>query len=248
MLDELMGVVTRALPRLFGAPPTVPTREVNMAELEATARRCAECMALDDVRVLADRTLGEGVRYTDTWPPMILFGATAVGRMGAAEHAFHVARGIELGTRRLAGLLAWDWRAVQTLLETVTCLDGHRPPEGVTPRQEMDQRVDQLTALLDRRMQRALQDRLADLRRALPRLDIGGAMAAWDESANRVGLLLAGSIAPAVAVLRRGAVDVPGTPPAERLAVHAPVRALARWLVDDEYYEVRARLGLAPAH
>lgn len=246
MLDELLGVVARALPRLFGAPPTVPTREVNTAELEVTAKRCAQCMGIDDVRVLTDRTLGDAVRATDNWPPMLVFGAGAVERLGAAEHAFQVARGIELGTRRLAGILSWEWRSIQTLLETVACLDGHRPPESVVAREEMDQRVEQLQALLDRRMQRALDERVGELRRVLPGLDLNAALAAWDESANRVGLLLSGSIAPAVSVLRRGVVEPAGLGALERLTGQASVRALARWLVDDEYYAVRADLGLAP--
>ena len=246
MLDDLLGVVARALPRLFGPPPTMPTREVSTSELETTARRCAQCMGIDDVRVLTDRTLGEAVRYTDTWPPMLIFGAGAVERQGAAEHAFHLARGIELGTRRLAGVLSWEWRALQTLVETVVCLDGHRPSAQLVLPEEMDQRVEQLQAMLDKRMQRALDDRLSELRRALPGLDLGRALAAWEESANRIGLLLAGNIAPAVAVLQRGTPDAAGATPAERLASHSGIRALARWLVDDDYYAIRAQLGLSP--
>ncbi len=247
MLDELLVVVARALPRLFGAPPTVPTREVNTAELEATARRCGHCLGVDDVRVLTDRTLGDAVRYTDTWPPMLVFGAGAVDRFGAAEHAFLVARGIELGTRRLAGIVAWEWRAVRSLLETLVCLDGWRPAEGTGPGEdEIEQRLEQVAGLLDPRMQRALEARLPDLRRMLPGLDVGAALTAIEETADRVGLLCAGSIAPAVAVLRRLGTEPPGGTPAERLAGVPRIRALARWLVDDELYALRAELGLAP--
>jgi hypothetical protein len=57
---------------------------------------------------------------------------------------------------------------------------------------------------------------------------------------------LSGSIAPAVSVLRRGVVEPAGAAALERLAAQASVRTLARWLVDDEYYAVRADLGLAP--
>ena len=83
MLDELLGVVARALPRFFAAPPTVPTREVNTLELETTARRCGQFLGIEDVRVLTDRNLGEGVRYTDNHPPMLIFGAGAVDAVRA---------------------------------------------------------------------------------------------------------------------------------------------------------------------
>ncbi|MCK6569779.1 tetratricopeptide repeat protein [Myxococcota bacterium] len=247
MLDELLVVVARALPRLFGAPPTVPTREVNTAELEATARRCGQCLGVDDVRVLTDRTLGDGVRYTDAWPPMLVFGAGAVDRFGAAEHAFLVARGIELGTRRLAGLVSWEWRAVRTLLETLVCLDGWRPADAGGPGpEEIEQRLEQVGGLLDPRMQRALETRLPDLRRMLPGLDLGAALGAIEETADRVGLLCAGTMAPASSVLRRLGTEPPGGTNAERLAGVPRIRALARWLVDDELYALRAQLGLAP--
>lgn len=247
MLDELLVAVARALPRLFGAPPTVPTREVNTAQLEATARRCGQCLGIDDVRVLTDRTLGDAVRYTDTWPPMLVFGAGAVDHFGAAEHAFLVSRGIELGTRRLAGIVSWDWRAVRTLLETIVCLDGWRTSEENGPgAEEMEQRLEQIGGLLDPRMQRSLEARLPELRRMMPGLDLGAALAAIEETADRVGLICAGSIAPAVSVLQRGVTEPPGLTAAERLSARPRIRALARWLVDDELYAVRAELGLAP--
>ena len=230
-LDDLLKVLVAALPSLFSSPPLVPARDVDTAELKLAARQIGAVFSQSDVRVLVDRTLGDGVRYTDASPALLVFGPAAVRAGDRSAWAFHLGRGIELGRRGLASALCWEPRAIKSLLEAAADFGSGAAPTG-EPRSSGRTQLD---ALLDGRGRRVVQDMAPEARQALVGLDLEAAFEAFRESVGRIGLLVAGDISGVVAS------GAPG-----RLTELPGARALLRFLVDDRYYAARETLGRGP--
>ena len=230
-LDDLLKVLVAALPSLFSSPPLVPARDVDKAELELAARQIGAVFSQSDVRILVDRTLGDGVRYTDASPALLVFGPAAVRAGDRSAWAFHLGGGIELGRRGLASALCWEPRAIKSLLEAAADFGSGAAPTG-EPRSSGRAQLD---ALLDGRGRRLVQDMAPEARQALVGLDLDAAFEAFRESVGRIGLLVAGDISGVVAS------GAPG-----RLTELPGARALLRFLVDDRYYAARETLGRGP--
>ncbi len=231
MFDDALAGVSRALPRLFAAPPSVPVRESLSEETEALAARVAGLVGVEGARVQGDLTLGAGVRALDGPPPTVVFGAEALSRLGAGERTFHLARGFHLGRRRLAGVVAWSPDALRGLLEALVTIDGPGEPEP---------RARTLVATLDRRARQKLGTVLPDLRHLLPDLDLAAALEGFVETANRIGVLLCGGVVPALDALRKSARDA-----AAPLAEVPGAADVARFVAGDACLEARRALGLA---
>lgn len=232
--ESLVVTWVKALPRVFATPPTLPSRDPGLPALEALARRCGAAVGLDEVRVLVDRTLGDGVRYTDGTPPLLVFGATAVAELSPAEQAFHIVRGLELGRRHLAVLTSWPASTLETLLRTAALLPRASGERSHTVDESQRAHVAQLESLLDRRGRDAVAGTFDALDRHLASTDVAATIDGWWVSANVAAMRIAGPRAAWSVLARTAPSQVRALPVLDRWRATPCTRAMARAVIEGE--------------
>ncbi len=243
--EALVVTWVRALPRVFAAPPTLPSREEGLPAVEQLARRCGVALGVDDVRVLVDRTLGDGVRYADGSPALLVFGTAAVSGLTPQEQAFHIVRGLWLGARQLAVVTSWPASTLETMLRTAAAL----PRPGTPPRvleEPLRTHVAQLESLLDKRGRELVSDSFDALDRHLATTDITGAVEGWLFAASLEAMRLAGPRAAWSVLARTMSTQVRALPVADRWRATPGVRALARWIVETPTFGVEGAPSAFP--
>jgi tetratricopeptide (TPR) repeat protein len=247
-LARFLDAARPALPRLFRAAPRTQSREAVSSDLMNLGRKVAEGVGIPRIAIEVDRSLGDIIAYTDREPVAVVFGAGAVSGLAAGEQAFHLGRGAELGRRHLAQAAQWSPAAFLGVLETVALANDLRITPRVVDAAEAGRRAEKLMGTLGSREAAILADASAALEEHLDGLDPERALQGIRETADRVGLLVAGGLMPAMGVLRRAAQDGPRPQSPEgwsKAYANAPgASALAAWTLGDDYYALRRDLGL----
>lgn len=190
--------------------------------------------------------MGQRVYYTDGRPTVVTFPEGALTSIGRGERLFHMGRALHLGHRGLAAWTRLSTEEARKALAVALAVDGDWTPFPAD-HGPLAERAEALRATLDESARRRLREAAEQLRALGGDPPLGAALSAVRRSADRVGLLIAGSMLPAISVLTREAgVRRPGRsgPTLEILRGIPRLRALAWWSLSDSYFALRGRLGL----
>ncbi|MFN3198075.1 MAG: hypothetical protein ACE366_06625 [Bradymonadia bacterium] len=245
LLIELLECVPDILPNHPDAALGAEMVEGPLADLGAIAGKALGGQLTVSV---IPGAAGRRVHYVEGRPATVVFPEGALRSVGRGERLFHMGRALHLGHR---GLTRWTQApsdASRRALAVALGADGDWspfPPATGT----LAEHAQTLQKGMGSSAQRRLRNVAEQVRALGGDPPINAALEAVKRSADRAGLLIAGSMLPAISVLTREAgVRPPGqghqTAVLDALRGVPRLQSLAWWSLSDAFYALRARLGL----